>query len=263
MPLSPALSCAGRGSFSPLKKGEEVEVLSMASEEDCRAEMFVLARVGGRKVGVPLAILEVTAASPDTREAVKDWQYWVTIRYESCSIPEHSMNLASLEAIVRALNAQGVRYLIAGGLAVGAHGYPRLTMDVDLVVHLAADNITAAFRALTGLGYRPLVPVTAQAFSDPAQRERWIQEKGMQVLNFFSDQHKATSVDLFVTEPFDFHAEVANALEVELAPGLVVRFVSIPTLIRMKEAAGRPRDLDDIEHLRWIVNERKQDEPDR
>jgi len=43
------------------------------------------------------------------------------------------MNLASLEAIVRALNGAGVRYLVAGGLAVGAHGYPRATMDVDLV----------------------------------------------------------------------------------------------------------------------------------
>ncbi len=33
------------------------------------------------------------------------------------------MKLASFEAIVRSLNAAGVRYLIAGGLAVNAHGY--------------------------------------------------------------------------------------------------------------------------------------------
>ncbi len=42
------------------------------------------------------------------------------------------MKLASLEAIVRALNEGSVRYLIAGGLAVNAHGYVRLTQDVDL-----------------------------------------------------------------------------------------------------------------------------------
>jgi len=174
------------------------------------------------------------------------------------------MNLTSLEAIVGALNAAGVRwYLIAGGLAVGAHGYPRLTMDVDLVVQLRADNIVAAFDALAALGYKPLVPVTAETFSDKAQRERWIEEKRMQVLNFFSDRHQSTSVDVFVTEPFDFDAEYDNALKGELAPGLLVRFVSIPTLIRMKEAAGRPRDLDDIQHLRWILSERKEDEPDR
>ena len=105
------------------------------------------------------------------------------------------------------------------------------------------------------------MPVTADAFSDKAQRERWIEEKGMQVLNFFSDQHKSTSVDVFVTEPFDFDTEYDNALKIDLAFGLPVRFVSIPTLIRMKEAAGRPRDLDDIQHLRWILNDRKQDEP--
>jgi hypothetical protein len=173
------------------------------------------------------------------------------------------MNLSSLEAIVRVLNGAGVRYLVAGGLAVGAHGYPRATMDVDLVVQLRSNNIVAAFHALAGLGYRPLVPVTAEGFSDKAQRERWIEEKGMQVLNFFSDQHKATSVDVFVTEPFDFDSEYDNALKGDLASGLPVRFVSIPTLIRMKEAAGRPRDLDDIQHLRWILIERKDDESDR
>jgi len=32
-----------------------------------------------------------------------------------------------------------------------------------------------------------------------------------------------------------------------------VRFVSIPTLIRMKEAAGRPQDTIDIEHLRMML----------
>jgi len=88
------------------------------------------------------------------------------------------MKLESLEALVSALNAAGVRYLVAGA-SLWAHGYPRLTMDVDLVVELQADNIVAAFHALAGLGYKPLVPVTAEAFSDKAQRERWIKEKGM------------------------------------------------------------------------------------
>jgi len=37
----------------------------------------------------------------------------------------------------------------------------------------------------------------------------------------------------------------------------MVRFVSIATLIRMKKLANRPRDLDDIEHLRMIVKERR------
>jgi predicted nucleotidyltransferase len=165
------------------------------------------------------------------------------------------MKLASFEAIVRALNEAGVRYLVAGGLAVNAHGYQRLTVDVDLVIQLDGDNILAAFNALAGLGYRPTVPVTGRQFADPARRLEWIEQKGMRVLNLFSDTHRETPLDLFVTEPFDFDREYEAAMRGEIAPGLEVRFVSIPTLIAMKEAAGRPRDLDDIQHLRWIQEE--------
>ena len=51
------------------------------------------------------------------------------------------MTLGSFESIVRALADRGVRYLIAGGLAVNAHGYLRFTMDVDVVLQLDAANI--------------------------------------------------------------------------------------------------------------------------
>ncbi|SRR5579885_1724030 len=169
------------------------------------------------------------------------------------------MDLASLEAIAKALHAARVRYLIAGGMAVGAHGYPRMTMDLDIVIELTADNIHAAFSALATLGYKPSVPVTASGFSDPAQRAEWVRTKGMQVLNFWSDAHQGTSVDIFAAEPFDFDAEYTQALIVELLPGLPVRFVSLPTLIKMKQATGRPRDMDDAEHLRQILLETKTD----
>jgi len=49
----------------------------------------------------------------------------------------------------------------------------------------------------------------------------------------------------------------------ELAPGLTVRFVSISTLIAMKQLANRPRDLDDIEHLRMIMEEKRRNESGR
>lgn len=170
------------------------------------------------------------------------------------------MKLASLEAIASALSNANVRYLIAGGLAVNAHGYIRTTQDVDLVIALDPDNVLRAFNALATLGYRPLVPITAEQFADADLRRQWIREKGMRVLNFFSDRHRETNVDLFVTEPFDFERECANAMRGELAPGLSVQFVSLPTLIAMKEVANRPRDLDDLQHLRWILEDQKPDE---
>lgn len=74
--------CVASRSVSPLKKGEEVEVLGMAPEDDCMHEMFVLTRFAGRKLGVPLSQLEVLETGRETREAVEDWQYWVAMGYE-------------------------------------------------------------------------------------------------------------------------------------------------------------------------------------
>jgi len=160
------------------------------------------------------------------------------------------MKLASLEAIFRALNDAGVRYLVAGGLAVNAHGYLRFTKDVDFVLHLVPGNIERAFSALARLGYKPNIPVTASQFADPEQRQSWIRDKGMQVLQLWSDAHIETPIDIFVSEPFPFNEEYDRALEKPLYGAIEVRFVSIPTLIRMKEVADREQDRIDIEHLR-------------
>ncbi len=71
----------------------------------------------------------------------------------------------------------------------------------------------------------------------------------MQVLQFWSDAHPETPIDMFVTDPFPFDEEYDRALLKTLHGALGVRFVSIPTLIRMKQVAARPQDFIDIEHL--------------
>lgn len=163
------------------------------------------------------------------------------------------MKLAIFDAICKALNEADVRYLVAGGLAVNAHGYLRLTYDIDLVIQLDRENILAAFEAMARLGYRPSVPVTGDQFADARQRKDWIKNKRMQVLNFHHGRNHQMPVDVFVTEPFDFDREYKSAIRGTLAPGVTVRFVSIPTLIKMKKLANRPKDLDDIEHLRTLA----------
>lgn len=168
------------------------------------------------------------------------------------------MKLASFESLVSALETAGVRYLVAGGLAVNAHGYLRFTNDVDLVVQLIPENVERTFSVLAGLGYRPLVPITASQFADAKLRESWIRDKGMQVLQFWSDQHRETPIDLFVREPFLFEEEYQRALIKPLG-SIPVRFVSIPALIRMKETAGRPQDRIDIEYLRMRLEDDAQD----
>jgi hypothetical protein len=171
-----------------------------------------------------------------------------------------AVKVASVAAILNALNAADVRVLVVGGLAVNAHGYLRLTKDADLAIDLAPDNIARAFAALATLGYQPRVPITAAQFADPTLRASWIREKEMKVLQFYSDQHRETPVDVFVIEPFNFEEEYSTALVEYLeAPGTepaLARYIAIPALLRMKEEVGRPRDLDDAEHLRWIQEER-------
>lgn len=76
----------------------------------------------------------------------------------------------------------------------------------------------------------------------------------VQLLQFWSDAQRETPVDLFATEPFSFDREYERALIKPLG-STAVRFVTIPTLIRMKEAAGRPQDRIDVEHLRMRLED--------
>jgi len=160
------------------------------------------------------------------------------------------VKLESVKAIVEALNEAGVRYLVVGGLAVVAHGYLRYTKDVDLVIQLRPDNLRRAFEGLAGLGYRPGIPVTTEQFVDAGNRDRWIREKDMTVFQLWSDNHRETSIDVFVKEPFDFDREYAAAKRKFLFGRIEVPVVSLPTLIDMKVAAGRPEDKIDVAHLR-------------
>ncbi|MEO5511185.1 MAG: nucleotidyltransferase [Longimicrobiales bacterium] len=162
------------------------------------------------------------------------------------------MTVTSIEAIVRKLNDAGVPFLVVGGLAVVAHGYGRLTQDVDLVIQLDPVTIHRAFDALAAIGYRPIVQVDSAAFADAEQRRRLIDEKGLTVLNFWSDTHRDTPVDVFVSEPFDFEYEYRNAMVQEIADGVPIRVLRLSALIEMKKTAGRLQDLADIEELRLL-----------
>ena len=162
------------------------------------------------------------------------------------------MHLADATVIFRALNRAEVRYFVVGGLAVAAHGYGRLTADIDLVIGLEPANITKGLRALESAGYRMAVPVTPEDFADPVQRERWRTEKGMLVLKLWSAEHRHTPVDVFVYEPFDVEQECRKASRVTLEADLDVPVVSLETLLTMKAQAGRPQDLADIEALKRL-----------
>ena len=74
--------CKSKREISPLRVGEDVDVLGMAPEEECESEMFVRVRWRGRSLAVPLSQLQPLAADPETKEAVADWHYWLGRGYE-------------------------------------------------------------------------------------------------------------------------------------------------------------------------------------
>ncbi len=162
------------------------------------------------------------------------------------------MEVRSIEAIIGTLNDAGVRYLVVGGLAVNAHGYERLTRDLDLVIGLEPANIISGLRALLTTGYQPVIPVTPEEFAEAERRERWRREKNMIVLKLWSDTHRRTPIDVFVYEPFDFQREHAAARQVQVAEGVSAAVIGYEGLIAMKLAAGREKDLQDVAALRRL-----------
>lgn len=75
--------CIAERAISPLRKGDEVEVLNIAPEEECQHEMYVEIRwERKRPLAVPLSQLKpIAGADEETIEAIEDWHYWIAQGY--------------------------------------------------------------------------------------------------------------------------------------------------------------------------------------
>jgi hypothetical protein len=74
--------CILERKISPLKLKEVVEVISMAPEDECEREMFVVIRWMNRELAVPLVQLKGIKVNDETEEAIGDWHYWMEQGYE-------------------------------------------------------------------------------------------------------------------------------------------------------------------------------------
>jgi hypothetical protein len=74
--------CRAERATSPLRIGDEVEVVGLPSEEVCEHEMLVLTPWDRRTLAVPLSQLDAVVADHETRQAIEDWHYWVAQGYE-------------------------------------------------------------------------------------------------------------------------------------------------------------------------------------
>lgn len=82
------------------------------------------------------------------------------------------MNLVDeLHAIAAALRSTGVRYAVCGGVAVSAHGAPRSTKDLEIVV--APEDVERVLEAVRPLGYK--FPALSMTFDAGTERERNVQ----------------------------------------------------------------------------------------
>lgn len=136
--------------------------------------------------------------------------------------------------MLRALNDEGVRYLLVGAYALAAHGIPRATMDIDLWVRPAPDNADATLRALRRFG-APLQDLTR----DDLQAPDTVLQIGV----------APRRIDLMTSASgLVFDEAFAGSMVIEI-DGLQVHVLSRHDLIRNKRSTGRTRDLADVEAL--------------
>ncbi len=138
---------------------------------------------------------------------------------------------------LRALWQQEVRYVLVGGYSVILHGYSRTTGDLDVWVEKSAVNYQRLVNAFSAFGM-PLFDMSARNFlSNPA-------------MDVFTFGRQPVAIDV-ITQlkglEFAEAFKAATAIEVD---GLPVRLIQYQHLIQAKEAAGRPRDKNDLENLK-------------
>lgn len=141
-------------------------------------------------------------------------------------------------AVLRDLNAAGVRYVIVGGLAVIRHGAVRATKDVDAAVATDDENLArleelvVRWRATNPDG-TPLRATTLAAGGVLALRTTHC------LVDLLSEQ--------LLPAPF---ADVLRRADVKRIDGVEAPICALADLVAMKRATGRGTDLLDLERLR-------------
>ncbi len=156
--------------------------------------------------------------------------------------------MTDFAALLRVLSNGRVDYILVGGVAATAHGSARLTQDIDVVYARDTANLERLVKALAP--YQPYLRGAA-----PGLPFRWSMETLNAGLNFTLDTSLG-AIDLFgeVTGGGPYEALVADTVILHVF-GIDCRCVSLPRLIQLKRAAGRPRDLEAIAELEAIQEE--------
>jgi hypothetical protein len=147
-------------------------------------------------------------------------------------------------ALIEALAAQKVDFLLIGGHAVGAHGFDRATKDVDIVPATDAENLERLLKALLELEAQ-MEPIDIPEHGEALSVE-WLAQGG----NFIFETRLGRLDVLQFVADMTYRELAANAVWADLGDGLRVQVCAYEDLVRMKEAAGRDQDLVDLQRLR-------------
>ncbi len=132
------------------------------------------------------------------------------------------------------LEEEKVEYLVIGGYAVGLHGFPRYTGDIDFFVEISNENAGKILRVFEKFGFGN-VGITREDFlKEDHVVEIGREPRKIQVL---------TGVD-----GVKFDECAARRVEIVLG-GVPVKLIGKDDLIRNKAASGRPKDRIDVEEL--------------
>lgn len=160
--------------------------------------------------------------------------------------------MTDFRALIEALCKADVRFVLVGGVAATLHGAARLTQDIDIVYAREPDNLAKLAAALL-----PLQPYLRGA---PAGLPFTLDAKALRAGLNFTLTTSAGDIDLLgeLIGVGDYQALAGHTLEVQLF-GLRCLCLDLPTLIRAKVAAGRPKDLEAIAELEAIRAELEKD----
>lgn len=153
--------------------------------------------------------------------------------------------------LLDALNRHDVPYVVVGGFAAAMHGVPRVTGDLDLIVDLAPAEAMKAIYSLLAMGLQPRLPVSPHDFADPAQRQEWIDLKGLLVFSMYDPTSTGVSVNLFAQHLVPSEPLYARSSIITLK-GVPVRLCSVGDLIELKTRSARPIGLADAQALRAL-----------
>jgi hypothetical protein len=144
------------------------------------------------------------------------------------------MNLPKdLKEFVELLNAFDVRFLIVGAFAVGYHGHPRYTSDIDIFVDKSAENAELLLKAIHEFGFGDI----GLSKEDFMKKDQLIQ------LGVAPNR-----IDMMTLSGVSFD-EAWSSREFGELGGITLPFISREMLKRNKAATGRSQDLADLEHL--------------